>query len=332
VLLDQIVSQLQIHACDVLLFDPYSRLLEFAAGRGFRTSIPQKAKLRFGEGPAGRAVTERKLVMINNLRSSLDPFMQSITASEDFVAYYAIPLIAKGQVRGILELYHRSPLSPDVEWLDFLEAVATQAAIAIDNAELFNKLQRSNTDLTLAYDATIEGWSRALELRDHETEGHTKRVTDLTLRLAKAWGLPEYDMIHIRRGCLLHDIGKMAIPDQILFKPGPLTEEEWVTMRQHPLYAYQLLSPVPYLRPALDIPYCHHEKWDGSGYPRKLAGEQIPLTARLFAVADIWDALRSDRPYRKAWPDSEVKSYISTLSGTHLDARVVKLFLALESR
>jgi len=332
VLLDQIVSQLNIHACDVLLYDPYSRLLEFAAGRGFRSSTMQKTRLRMGEGPAGRALTERKLVMISNLRTSLDPFMQAITTNEDFVAYYAVPLIAKGQVRGVLELYHRSPLSPDMEWLDFLEAVATQAAIAIDNAEMFHKLQRSNIDLTMAYDATIEGWSRALELRDHETEGHTKRVTDLTLRLATAWGVPEGDMIHIRRGCLLHDIGKMAIPDQILFKPGPLTEDEWDIMRLHPVYAYRLLSPVPYLRPALDIPYCHHERWDGTGYPRKLAGEQIPLTARLFAVADIWDALRSDRPYRKAWPDADVKAYISSLSGSHLDTRVVNLFLALESR
>jgi putative nucleotidyltransferase with HDIG domain len=171
--------------------------------------------------------------------------------------------------------------------IQLCQAMAGQAAIAIDNAALFDDLQRSNTELTLAYDTTLEGWARALELRDKETEGHTQRVTEMTLRLATAMGVPEAELVHVRRGALLHDIGKMGIPDSILLKPGPLSESEWEIMRMHPVYAYEMLSPIGYLRSALDIPYCHHEKWDGSGYPRGLAGEQIPLHARIFAVADV---------------------------------------------
>ena len=167
-------------------------------------------------------------------------------------------------------------------------------------------------ELVLAYDATIEGWSRALDLRDRETEGHTERVVDLTLRLARAMGMADTELVHIRRGALLHDIGKMGVPDSILLKPGALTDEEWVTMHRHPLLAYNLLNAISYLRPAIDIPYCHHEKWDGSGYPRGLRGEQIPLPARLFAIVDVWDALRSDRPYRKAWPEAQESSSTSS--------------------
>jgi len=188
-------------------------------------------------------------------------------------------------------------------------------------------LQRSNIQLSLAHDATIEGWSRALELRDRETQGHTQRVTDLTVRLARAAGMSEEELAHVRRGALLHDIGKMGIPDAILLKPDTLTEEEWVVMRQHPTQAYELLSPIAYLRPALAIPYCHHEKWDGSGYPRGLKGEEIPLAARLFAVVDVWDALRSDRPYRPAWPDDKALEYIRSQAGKHFDPQAVELFL-----
>src|SRR4030095_309227 len=148
------------------------------------------------------------------------------------------------------------------------------------------------------YDSTIEGWSRALDLRDRETEGHTIRVTEMTLKIARIAGMADAELVHLKRGALLHDIGKMGIPDAILLKPDKLETEEWVIMRRHPVYAYELLLPIEYLQPSLDIPYCHHEKWDGSGYPRGLKGEQIPLAARLFAVIDVWDALRSDRPYR----------------------------------
>lgn len=188
-------------------------------------------------------------------------------------------------------------------------------------------LEKRESDLLQAYDATIEGWSYALDLRDKETEGHTLRVTELTVKLARAAGIPERELVHVRRGALLHDIGKMGVPDHILLKPDKLTQEEWLIMRKHPEFALEMLSRIEYLKPALDIPYCHHERWDGSGYPRGLKGEQIPLAARLFAVVDVWDALRSNRSYRQGWPDEKVMEYICQISGTHLDPKAVELFM-----
>ncbi len=330
VVLEQVTTQLRVDAADVLLLDPQTQTLEYAAGRGFRTAALQRTRLRLGEGFAGRAALDRRTVSVSNL-ADVDDFLRApLLTSEGFAAYYGVPLIAKEQVQGILEVFQRTPLAPSPEWLDFLETLAGQAAIAIDNATLFDSLQRSNFELTLAYDTTIEGWSRVLDLRDKETEGHSQRVTELTLRLARAIAMCAADLVHVRRGALLHDIGKMGIPDAILLKPGPLTDDEWVIMRKHPVYAYEMLVPIAYLHPALDIPYCHHEKWDGSGYPRRLTGEEIPLVARIFAVVDVWDAMRSDRPYRAGRPDEQVREHIRALAGTHFDPRVVSMFLDLE--
>ena len=248
-------------------------------------------------------------------------------AAEGFVAYYAVPLIVKGTVRGVLEIFNRGPLDSNGDWLAFLEILAGQAAIAIDNAELFHKLERSNVGLLRAYDATIEGWAFALDLKDEETVDHSRRVTDMTMRIAREMGVKDEALVHTRRGALLHDIGKMGIPDDILFKPGKLTDDEWEVMRRHPRHAYDMLSPIEYLRPAMEIPYCHHEKWDGSGYPRGLKEEQIPLVARIFAVVDVFDALTSDRPYRKAWSKEEALDHIKQESGKHFDPQVVELFL-----
>lgn len=189
-------------------------------------------------------------------------------------------------------------------------------------------LQDAHNDLQEAYQRTIEGWVRALDLRDRETEGHTQRVTEITVRVARTLGFPEEELVHIRRGALLHDMGKMAIPDAILHKPGPLNEEEWEKMRRHPMYAYEMLSPIAYLEPALEIPFCHHERWDGSGYPRALKGDGIPLTARLFAIVDVWDALRSDRPYRKKMAREEVVAYLREKSGQLFDPGLVEVFLS----
>jgi len=194
---------------------------------------------------------------------------------------------------------------------------------------LLDERQQAAEELALAYDATLTGWSRALELRDHETEGHSRRVTTMTVRMAMEMGVSGASLEHIRRGALLHDIGKMGIPDAILLKPGPLSEEEWDVMRRHPGIAYDLLSPVTYLRDALEIPWCHHEKWDGTGYPRGLRGEEIPFAARIFAVVDVWDALSNDRPYRRAWPVARVREHIASLSGTHFDPRIIEVFLPL---
>ncbi len=189
------------------------------------------------------------------------------------------------------------------------------------------KLLESEDRLLLGYDATIEGWSRALDLRDKETEGHSQRVTGLAYSLAKNMGLEKDDLVNIRRGALLHDIGKMGVPDTILFNPGQLTDEEWLVMKMHPVYAYDMLFPILYLREALKIPYSHHEKWDGSGYPQGLSAEAIPFAARIFAVADVYDALISDRPYRKAWSQEKALDYIKEQAGIHFDPKVVAVFL-----
>ena len=202
-------------------------------------------------------------------------------------------------------------------------------SVAEDQKIAEDSLRQTTKDLIVAYDATLKGWSTALEMRERETAGHSIRVVDHTLELANLLKIDERELIHIKRGALLHDIGKMAIPDSILLKPGPLTDDEWVIMRQHPTYAYRLLSDIPYLLPALDIPYFHHERWDGSGYPHSLVGENIPIEARIFAVVDVWDALSSDRPYRPAWTDDAVIKYLKDQSGKQFDPGVVQEFLKI---
>jgi putative nucleotidyltransferase with HDIG domain len=332
IVLEQVTTQLETDTAAILLLNPHLQTLNFAAGRGFRTNAIQRTRLRLGESYAGRAALERKTICIPDLKGDpLEPNLSANIPGENFAAYFGTPLLAKGQIKGVLEIFHRTPLQPDDEWLSFFEMLARQAAIAIDNASLFAELQRSNTDLIMAYDATIEGWSRALDLRDRETEGHTQRVTLLTEQLAMRLGVSDAQLVHIRRGALLHDIGKMGVPDSILHKNTDLSEEEWQIMRQHPKYAFELLLPVNYLQPALDIPYNHHERWDGQGYPRQLKGEQIPLAARIFAVVDVWDALTSDRPYHPAWAEDDAMEYLRAHSGTRFDPRVVAEFTKMMS-
>ncbi len=332
VLLEEVTTQLWVDAADVLLFNPHLQTLGYAAGRGFQTSALQYTNLRLGEGYAGKAALERRMISVANVEDAEDSLKRApLLPNENFVTYYGVPLIARGEVKGVLEIFHRTRLDPGSDWLEFLETLAGQAAIALDNASMFNDIQRSNIELVQAYDATLEGWVQALDMRDQETEDHTRRVTEVTIQLAQMMGVNEDKLVHVRRGALLHDIGKMSIPDGILRKPGKLTDDEWEIMRQHPVYAHRFLSEIDYLRPALDIPYCHHEKWDGTGYPRGLEGEQIPLTARIFAVVDVWDALNSDRPYRKAWPEEDVLAYIREQAGEHFDPRVVGAFLDILS-
>ncbi len=327
VLLDTVRSQLSVDAADVLLLNPYTNVLEYTAGSGFRNNTAKTTCLRLQKGSIGRAILEHHPINLPNLSLIGDECERYAQLSNDgFVACFGMPLIAKGQIKGMLEVLHRSPLDLDQEWLDFFESLASQATIAIDNFQLFEKLQHSNSELVVAYDATLEGWAKALELRDQETKGHCQRVTYMTLHLARDMGISGQELIHLRRGALLHDIGKMGIPDHILLKPGPLTGDEWKTMHQHPVYAHEWLSSIPFLRPALDIPYCHHEKWDGTGYPRGLIAEQIPLSARIFAIVDVWDALLSDRPYRKAWPEERVREYIHSQTGKYFDPQVVDAF------
>lgn len=324
-------AQLQLDAVHILLADPKAIILEHAVEVGFLGNAHETLRLPVGEDYAGKIVKERRMLQISDLRQTVPPSSQTyLTEKENFVAYIGLPLIAKKQIKGVLEVFHRAPLEMNEEQITYLKAFAEQAAIAIDNAQLFENLQQTNTELTLAYDATIEGWSYALDLRDKETEGHTLRVTEITTRLCERFGLNEDEIRCARWGALLHDIGKMGIPDAILQKPGKLSDEEWVMMKKHPVFARNMLERINYLKSAIDIPYCHHEKWDGSGYPRGLKGEEIPLAARIFAIADVWDALTSDRPYRPAWSKKDTLEYIKSIAGSHLDAQVVKVFLELE--
>jgi HD-GYP domain-containing protein (c-di-GMP phosphodiesterase class II) len=327
-ILDHVRAQLKIDSASILLLNSHNQMLEYAAGVGFHTNALKFTSLPIGTGYAGMTVSERRVIHISNLQSRQTDFLRSpYFGVEGFVEYYAVPLFAKGNPLGVMEIFHRSLLSADEEWLNFLETLAGQAAIAIDSAMMFKELQQSNGDLTLAYDKTIEGWSRALDFRDRETENHTRRVTEMSMRLARRLDVPEDEMIHIQRGGALHDIGKVAIPDGILFKPGPLTDDEWLIMRRHPSIAVELLSPISYLAQAMDIPRSHHEKWNGSGYPDGLAGDAIPLAARIFAFADVYDALTSDRPYRLAWSKTDTLEYIHNNSGIQFDPNIAFEFI-----
>ncbi len=334
VLLDEVASQLGIDAGAILLLDPQSQTLDFAAGRGFRTNAVERTHTLLGSGYAGEAALERRTILIEDLSTaSQDPSLETWISEEGFQTCFITPLVAKGEVQGVLQVFHRAPFTPNNEWLEFFGALAGQAAIAVDSWRLFDHLQRTNQQLLLAYNATIEGWSAALDLRDKETEGHSRRVTEMTLQLARAiGGFDDDDLLRIRQGALLHDIGKMGVPDGILLKPDKLSEEEWKVMRKHPEYAYKLLSPISYLRKALSIPYSHHERWDGSGYPQGLSGDQIPLPARIFAVIDVYDALCSDRPYRKSWSVKRVLDYLQERSGKDFDPKVVDTFLKIASQ
>jgi PAS domain S-box-containing protein/putative nucleotidyltransferase with HDIG domain len=329
-ILNHVTKELGVDAADILILNSGLQMLEYGAERGFRTKAIRNTYIRLGESYIDRAVLEHQLIQIPDLREEPKslPLKNRLTG-EDFICYYGVPLIIKGQVKGVMEIFHRATLEPDSEWFDFLNTLAGQAAIAVEIATLFESLQLSNSELFLAYDATIEGWSHALDLRDKETEGHTQRVTEMTVKLARTFGLSDAELVQVRWGALLHDIGKMGVPDGILLKPGLLTDKEWVSMKKHPGFAYDMLSPIHYLRNAIDIPYCHHEKWDGSGYPRGLKGTKIPLAARIFAVVDVWDALRSDRPYRPAWAADKVREHIRSSAGTHFDPQVVDVFMQM---
>ncbi len=326
----QVMSQLQVDALSFLVLDIHTLTLDVVVQNGFLTPGKHRLGLRLGEGLGGEAAQKGQVVRMQFTDERRhDSVRLEIFKSEGFSSYYGIPLVSKGQVKGVLELFHRGDFEPDLQWKNFSETVATQAAIAIDNALLFQDLERSNMDLSLAYDTTLEGWAKALELRDHETEGHSRRVVEMAIELSQKLGINGTDLVNIRRGALLHDIGKMGVPDSILQKAGPLDDNEWEIMRKHPVFAYEWLQSTKYLKPALDIPHYHHEKWDGSGYPEGLKGEEIPIAARIFAIIDVWDALRSDRPYRKAWSLKKTIKFVQDQKGHHFDPQVVDAFLEI---
>jgi len=330
-LVSHAIGQLNVDAASVLLYSQTAKKLKYYVGKGFRTTNFSKTELGIDEGVPGKAIQEQEIQSLSQFDDDEICQRKEWFLEEGFRNYYCVPLTAKGKTLGVLEIFRRKNLNPLSDWLNFLHTLAGQATIAIDNNRLFQDLKHSNQELARAYDTTLEGWGKALELRDKETQGHTLNVTELTLKLARRIGIDEVDLINVYRGALLHDIGKMGIPDNILRKPGPLTKEEWVIMKQHPQFAHDMISPIPYLLPALDIPYCHHERWDGDGYPRGLKGEEIPLAARIFSVIDVWDALLSNRPYREAWTKQTVIDYIKNESGSRFDPKVVDVFLKMIS-
>ena len=331
VFLNQLVPQQNIDAAAVLLFNPHTQTVEYAAGKGFHGEAITRSQERLGQGTAGQVAFSRKMLLIPRLKETENEFSrQDLLKEERAVSYCAFPLIAKGEIQGVLEIYQRREFKPEAERLEFMKSLAIRAAIAIENAAIFNELHRSNSELIMAYDTTIEGWGYALEMRDEETQGHTQRVANMTKEMAKKYGMRDDQLVHVIRGALLHDIGKMAISDSILMKDGPLTEEERELMQKHPVHAMEMLLPIPYLQPALNIPYCHHERWDGSGYPRGLKGTQIPLAARIFALADTWDALINVRRYHEAWSVKEVCKHIQSQSGKHFDPELVEIFLQMD--
>ncbi|MFV1948995.1 MAG: HD domain-containing phosphohydrolase [Anaerolineales bacterium] len=330
ILVDNLVGELGVHAADILYFHPILKSLKFITQTGFRENILQHTDLEIGEGLAGQAAETKKMVQVLDL--SKDDRKDNRSAdfnSEGFVSYFAVPLHAKNRIVGVLEIFHREKLDPGQDWIDLLEMIAGLAALAIDNQNLHDDLIRSRNKITLGFDAIIRGWAQAMELRGIESEGHWRRVEELTMKLAAKLGLEGDTLIDLQRGALLHDIGKMGIPDQILLKNGRLTKEERKQIGRHPLDAYELLQPIDGLGSALDIPLYHHERWDGNGYPHGIESEDIPLPARIFAVVDVWDALQSGRPYRKAFTRSEALLHMKKQSGKHFDPRVVKVFLDL---
>lgn len=326
--LEQVVKQVEVDAAVVFVFKRQTMALEYATSVGFQGN--EIEQLSFDTSFPRRAISENRIIFSPELSLNPEKFvLQGALSEEGFVSSVIEPLTAKEKIIGVLQVFNRTKMEEDYAWTSNFEGVGSQIAIAIEYANTLSDLKRSNADLIQTYDDTIAGWSRAMDLRDKETEGHSLRVTELTLLLAKEFNLVDSDLVNIRRGALLHDMGKMGIPDSILLKPGKLSDAEWVVMRKHPQFALDILLPITYLCSALDIPYSHHEKWDGSGYPQGLKEKQIPLAARMFSVVDVWDALRSDRPYREAWSEEKVLEHIKAGSGSHFDPEVAETFLKM---
>ena len=319
VLLEQIIAQQQVAAAKITLLDSGTGGETLSVSKGLWVPIP----------PDHQPPHDQEISLPDTTAAG-DSRFAKILGETGIRAYFSRPLMIQKDCVGLVELFNRSPLLKDRDWFTFLDTLTGQIVIAIENITLFKGLQTANNNLRSAYNTTIEGWSRALDMRDHETEGHCIRVARTSVELGKKLGLGEQELEALYRGALLHDIGKVAIPDSILLKPGPLTEEEWQIMRLHPQYAHDLLSPIDFLQPSITVPWRHHESWDGSGYPGRLAGKDIPFFARIFALIDVWDALSSDRPYRNAWTPEKAREYIAARSGIQFDPEITRVFLTMD--
>lgn len=317
-------------AATVLRYNPSLRRFDLLAPHGLNAPALAKLKLYFETGLAGRFVEERQPIWVEDiLTSKLRSRSIGQLTEEGFRSYLALPLIGHNDFLGILEFFWNRIPDIQIQDMEFLQRVTEQISLTMERSAIVRDLRRSNEGLISTYNAMIEGLSRALELRDIETEGHTRRVSVLMMRFGEHMQIPSTQWDAIKQGALLHDIGKLGIPDAILLKPGSLTQREREVMQQHAMYGYNILAPIINLRQTLDIALYHHERWDGSGYPYSLVGEQIPLVARLFAVVDVFDALTSDRPYRPAWSHQQAVEYLREQAGRLFDPHVVQLFLEI---
>ena len=325
VVLNQFHEHLQVDAASIFLVDPKSHSLYIANGQGFNMHTFQQLDV------AEQTLEQGKTLVLNAEANGKNevPY-PSAFLTKGILQCISVPLYANSETIGVLEGYYRSNNVEIIsEWIEFTETIAGQTAIAVEHVRLMERYQNLNNELLMAHETILEGWAKALEFKDRETKGHSYRVTDMTLKIGQELGLDENELVNMRRGALLHDIGKMGIPDTILLKPGPLDDREWAVMKQHPLYAQEFLNGIGFLKSAMIIPLYHHERWNGSGYPFGLSGEDIPLPARIFAVVDVWDALSYDRPYRDAWSESQVLKYIKNNSGTLFDPHIVETFMHL---
>jgi GAF domain-containing protein len=325
VIVSQMVLLLNCETASIEIIDPLTGEAVTEAAHGLWKALIGTRQKR-DTGINAIISQTRKPYYTNDLKGNPD-FLHKDLISKGVHSGIGVPLIAQKSLIGFIWTGHKNNVSETEVRL--LAAISDIAANAIYRSTLHEQTQKDAADLAQAYDSTLEGWARALELRDQETEGHTRRVVKMTVDLARTMGVEERELENIRRGALLHDIGKMGIPDSILLKQGPLDASEWEIMRQHPEYAYKLLNPIDYLHPVLAIPHFHHEKWDGTGYPQGLMGENIPLAARIFAIVDVWDALTSDRPYRPAWSKEKALAHITEQVGKHFDPAVVHAFLKI---
>ncbi|MBA4399287.1 MAG: hypothetical protein C0396_05400 [Anaerolinea sp.] len=327
-----IQESLNVDGVDILQIDQDKKSLVPIAAKGLSTDFLEEQPLIISDPVLTKLLENNEpLILVSPSKAELPIWTKSRLRGSRWIEFYgAAPMISSSRLIGVLEVFGRQPIEIDDGWLEHYNSMALQATITLENDKMIQGIQHANHELVQAYEGTLIGWARALELRDKETRGHSERMMDLTMRLGRRLGMDAHDLEVIARGVLLHDIGKMGVPDYILHKPGPLTDEEWVVMHQHPQFAFNLLKNIPYLEGALEVAFCHHEHWDGKGYPRGLKGKDIPFSARIFAIIDVWDALTHDRPYRPAWPEEEALNYIHSRANTQFDPRVVDAFIKMQ--
>jgi len=330
ILIDQAIEATEAESAAFLLYDSTTQLLKKVVARGWMEKVFERP-LKPDEGISGRIFSTGKSHFSSLLRNDplIAPWSRELSPPDS--ANVGVPVIAKGTVLGVFHIAIKAPVLFSRDIIELAEMFGSYAGIVIGRMQLIEALRNADRQMQKAYDETLEGWARAIGMRDDETFQHTIRVVKIAVAIGRYLDLDPQAIENLRRGALLHDVGKLGIPDTILRKPGPLNDEETAIMQTHTSFGYELLKPIKYLEEALVLPYCHHERWDGTGYPRRLKGEEIPLLARIFAVADVFDAMTSDRPYRPAHTIREAIEYIRSQRGKHFDPRAVEAFLAISN-